>query len=220
MPPVLVAERRRVERAATPVSELLHVVVGSLPADVDEDERLGAALDLGGALAGAPGVRASLLGRSTEHVVAACWLDDPAALEPFAESEPHMAFVMRGLAPLVSGMWSASVATDAPPIALGGVAALWALAIPEQAGVYEWEVRRLLDSIAALPGLAATGPTVEERERFRAGGVVALRRDEVTPFEQELEAARAVWPAFAVELHEALVPVIPAAAVAAAAPQP
>lgn len=215
-----VAERRGAERAATPVSELLHVVVGSLPADVEGDARLGAALDLGGALAGAPGVRVSLLGHSAEHVVTACWLDDSAALEPFAESEPHMAFVMRGLAPLVSGMWSASVATDAPPIDLRVVAALWAFAIPEQAGVYEWEVRRLLDDIAALPGLAATGPTVEERERFRAGGVVALRADDLAPFERELDAARTGWPPFAVELHEALVPVHPAAQIAAPPAEP
>lgn len=217
---MLVAERRRGERAATPVSELLHVVVGSLPADVEGDARLGSALDLGNALAGAPGVRTSLLGHSAEHVVAACWLKDPAALEPFAESEPHMAFVMRGLAPLVSGMWSASVATDAPPIDLGGVAALWALAIPEQAGVYEWEVRRLLDDIAALSGLAATGPTVEERERFRAGGVVALRTDELALFERELDAARAGWPSFASELHEALVSVHPAARITAPPAEP
>ncbi len=202
------------------MSGVLHLIVGSLPAGAEQDARLAAALDLGGALAGAPGVRAALLGRSAEHVVAACWLDGPAALDPFAESAPHMAFVMRGLAPLVRGMWSASVATDAPLPAggadpadlddLDAVAALWALAVPERAGVYEWEVRSLLDGIAALPGRAVTGPTVEERERFRAGGVVALRADELAPFQQALEAARAGWPAFATELEEALVPVLPA----------
>jgi hypothetical protein len=195
------------------LSVMLHVVVGTLPEGAAaEDAPLAAALELGGALAGAPGVRATLLGCSAEHVVAACWLDDRAALEPFAESEPHMAFVMRGLAPLVRGMWSASVTTDAPPIDLTAIAALWALAVPERDGVYEWEVRRLLDSVGALPGLAVTGATVEERERFRAGGIVALRAEEVAPFEAALHTARAGWPAFAAELEAALVPVHPVAA--------
>lgn len=189
------------------MSGVLHVVTGRLPADAGEDARLAAAIELGAALVDAPGVQAALLGRSAGHLVSACWLDDPAALEPFAASGPHMAFVMRGLAPLVRGMWSVSVATASPPP--GATAALWAFAIPERPGIFEWEVRKLLDAVVALPGRAAAGPSVEERERFRAGGVVALRAEERVPFEAALHAARSGWPDFAAEIEEALVRVLP-----------
>lgn len=134
------------------------------------------------ALADAPGVEASHTGRSATHIIAAAWLPDPIALEPFAASSLHMNFVMRGLAPVIAGMWSVSVTTerDAPR---STPAALWAFAVPEANGVFEWQVHRQLDLISALPGDAWLGPTVEERERYRAGGVVLLDEDEVERFD-------------------------------------
>jgi hypothetical protein len=59
-----------------------------------------------------------------------------------------------------------------------------------------------------LPGVAATGQTAEERERFRAGGVVVLSTADVD-FEAHLETARATWADVIGAIEEALVPVLP-----------
>ena len=190
------------------VSRVLHLIAARLPAGAGGDPRLGAAIDLGGALARAPGVRAALLGSSERHIVSACWLDERAALEPFAASAAHMSFVVRGLAPLVSGMWSASVETEAPPPAADDTVAMWAMAVPESAGTFEWEVRALLEAVAALPGVAFSGSTVEERDRFRAGAVILLRAGEAERFDAALRDARRAWPAFASGIEQALVRVV------------
>ena len=197
-------------RGGGPVSSVLHLIAGRLPAVAPDEPRLRGALELGGALGRAPGVRAALLGRSEGHIVSACWLDDRDALEPFAASPPHMAFVVRGLAPLVSGMWSASIEADAPPPPSAGAVAMWAMAVPERAGIFEWEVRALLAAVAALPGEAASGPTVEERDRFRAGAVILLRAEERERFDAALREARDAWPRFASEIEEALVGLVDA----------
>jgi hypothetical protein len=100
-----------------------------------------------------------------------------------------MSFVMRGLAPVVAGMWSVSISTprEAPT---GDPAAIWVFAIPETEGVFEWQIRRQLESIEALPGDAWVGPTVEERERYRAGGVVLLDTASIPSFEDAVPDAR------------------------------
>ena len=192
------------------MSGVLHLIAARLPAGAGGDPRLDAAIDLGGALASAPGVRTALLGRSERHIVSACWLDERGALEPFAASAPHMAFVVRGLAPLVSGMWSASVESAAPPPAGADAAAMWAMAVPESGGIFEWEVRALLEAVAGLPGAASFGPTVEERDRFRAGAAIVLRAGEAERFDAALREARPTWPAFAAGIEEALVRVVAA----------
>lgn len=139
-------------------------------------------------LRSAPGVVATRVGCSDSHLVAAAWLPDPGALEPFAASPPHMNFVMRGLAPLIEGMWSISVDTDRDAPA-AGAASICALALPEAPGIFEWQVRRQLEAIDALPGIAWLGPTVEERERYRAGGVVLLDSAAAESFADQLDAA-------------------------------
>lgn len=188
---------------------VLHVVVASLRADAPA-EAVARAVDAARALTGAPGVEAVVVGRSDTQVVVATWLGGRAALEAFAASPPHMAFVMQGLAPVIRGMWSAAVEAQTPPPAAGDVAALWAFALPETEGVYEWQVRDLLARIQTLPGTAAAGPTVEERERYRAGGVVCVPESERGAFASRLDAARSEWHAVVGMLEEALVAVLPA----------
>jgi hypothetical protein len=165
------------------------------------------ALDLARAMDAAPGARRVLCGADGGTVVAATWLDGREALEPFAASPPHMAFVMRGLAPCIRGMWSAGVETDAPPPP--SPAALWAFAVRDSETLYEWQVRDLVQAIEALPGRAAAGPTFEERDRYRAGGVVALAADEVGPFQATLVTARAAWGEVAGLLVEGFVRLSP-----------
>lgn len=169
---------------------VVHVVCATVKSDATA-EAVAHALDLARAMAGAPGARRVLCGADAGLVIAATWLDGRAALEPFAASAPHMAFIMRGLAPCIRGMWSAGVETDAPPPE--DAAALWVFGVRDSDMLYEWQVRDLAEAVDALPGHAAAGPTFEERDRYRAGGVVALAADEVEPFRVALDAARATW---------------------------
>jgi len=182
---------------------LLHIVAATLRDDAAPDA-VQAALSLAHEMADAEGVRASFAARSPTQLVAGVWLDDARALEPFAASEEHMSFVMRGLASVITGMWSASLAcAEAPPSHTPD--AVWLFAIPEFEGVFEWEVRRLLDDVAGLPGMAWVGPTVEERERYRAGGVVLLAAEESTAFGEALSSARGSWQELGERLQEAFV---------------
>ncbi|MBM3139104.1 MAG: hypothetical protein FJZ92_02530, partial [Chloroflexi bacterium] len=177
---------------------VLHVVAARAKPGVDAEAR-DRALALAHALREAPAVEAVIVAASEERIIVATWLPGREALEPFAASTPHMQFVMRGLAPMITGMWSASVETEAgPPPA---PAALWVFALGA-ADVYEWQVREMLGDVAALPGHAAAGPTVEERERYRAGGAVALAFAEVGPFEEALRERRTAWAGLAEALEE------------------
>ena len=185
---------------------LLHIVTAELRDDAPP-EAVQQALAYAHGLAAAPGVRAIRCGRSEAQLLAAVWLDDAEALEPFAASTEHMNFIMRGLATVIRGMWSASVATQGSPppdTAPTAFAALWLFAVPEFEGVFEWEVRRLLDDIEALPGSAWAGPTIEERERYRAGGAVLLTEAEFGPFQEALSAARSGWGNLADRLEHAV----------------
>ena len=167
------------------------------------------AIELAGSLNDAAGVRAVAVGRSDDYLVAATRLADRAALEPFAASAPHMEFVMRGVAPVTVRMWSAAVETEAPEDpAIAEAGTLWGFALPARDGVYDWQVRQLLEDVEALPGSAVVGLTVEEREHFRAAGVVLLSPDQVAPFEDALAAARARWADIAGGLEEVLVPML------------
>lgn len=188
---------------------VVHVVCATVRPDAPP-EAIAHALELARAMDGAPGARRVLCGADAGLVVAATWLDGRAALEPFAASPPHMAFVMRGLAPCIRGMWSAGVETDAgPPDAAD---ALWVFAVRDAETLYEWQVRDLVQAVEALPGHAAAGPTFEERDRYRAGGVVALAAAEVGPFRAALAAARAAWGDLAELITEGFVLLEPARA--------
>ncbi len=173
-----------------PEPRVVHVVCATVRTGASA-EAVSKALELARAMDAAPGARRVLCGAEGGLVVAATWLDGRAALEPFAASSPHMSFVMRGLAPCIQGMWSAGVETDAPPPA--DVAALWVFGLRDAETLYEWQVRDLVHAVESLPGAPAAGPTFEERDRYRAGGLVALRSDEVEGFLTALAATRSAW---------------------------
>lgn len=182
---------------------ILHLVAARMKPDADADGR-DHALALAHALRAAPGVDRVIVAASDERLIVATWLPDRAALEPFAASPAHMQFVMRGLAPVIAGMWSASLETEGEPSE--APAALWVFALGASE-VFEWQVRALLLGVEALPGRAATGPTVEERERYRAGGAVCLGFAEVGPFDAALAEARPAWAGIADAIEEASAPV-------------
>jgi hypothetical protein len=184
----------------------VHIVAGQLRPEALAGP-IRRAEDAARELGRAPGVEAVVLGRADDRLVVATWLEGRDALEAFAASREHMSFVMQGLAPVISGMWSAAIEADSelPP---ADTASLWVWALPARDGVYEWQVRDLLAVVEALPGVATAGPTVEERERFRAGGVVCLRPDALTVFDERVEQPRREWTAVVGSLEEAQAPVV------------
>ncbi len=187
---------------------LLHLIVASLRERTDP-QAMARAIELAGSLADAVGVRTVAVGRSDDHLLVATWLTDRAALEPFAASAPHMEFAMRGVAPVTARMWSAAVETEAPAeSAVADARTLWGFALPARDDIYDWQVRQLLAEVDALPGYAAAGPTVEERERFRAAGTVLLSPEQLPVFEEALADARARWAEIAGSLEEVLVPML------------
>ncbi|MCK9485092.1 MAG: hypothetical protein M0R73_00035 [Dehalococcoidia bacterium] len=173
---------------------VVHIISAALRPEVDP-ALVDAALERARALQDAPGARRVVLARSAEALLAAIWLDDRAALETFAASPEHMGFVMRGLAPCIAGMWSAAVETPAdPPPPDQPPEALWVFAVRASDTAFEWQVRDLVQSLEALPagvGVVAAGPTFEERDRYRAGGVACVT--DLAAFQDALEHARTGW---------------------------
>ena len=187
---------------------LLHVVAAALRADVPGDA-VDDATRLASDLADAEGARAVLVGRDDEHLVTATWLEGREAMEPFAASAAHMAFIMSGVAPVTSGVWSAAVETSTPPPR--SAASLWVFGLRTADDVYEWQVRELLADVEALPGTSACGPTFEERDRLRAAGAVCVgagaggSREELAA---ALSGLTGRWSEIAASLSTVLVPVV------------
>ena len=186
---------------------LLHVIVASLREQA-APAALTRATGLANRLSTAEGAEGVLVGHSDGHLVAATWLTGPAALEPFAASAPHMEFVMRGIAPVTTRIWSATVETDSAPASGDNSSVLWAFALHAREGVFAWQVSQLLAEIDTLPGNASAGPTVEERERFRAAGVVCLDDGQSEIFERTLVEALPRWTELTGAVESALVPVL------------
>ena len=194
-------------------AELLHLVVAALRPDASDADR-DRATSLAGDLAAIDGVQACVVGRSDTALTAAVWIDRRDRIEGFAAAPEHMRFVIEGVAQATNGMWSASIALDtgdAPPA--GSVGALWAFALPAEPPAFEWEAQELLSAIAALSDGAGTlavfaGPTVEEREQFRAGGVVLVADGDAEALSQHIEEARAAWGPLADRLQSAITTVV------------
>lgn len=185
---------------------VVHVIAASLRADIPEDVAA-ATLDRARGLREAPGARAVVVARSGPSIVVATWLAGRADLEPFAASRPHMEFVMRGLAPSITGMWSAGVESPTPPPE-DAPGLLWAFAVRSSDTVFEWQVRDVLGSLADLPARVAAGPTFEERDRYRAGGIACVGAAERDAFLDALARARQDWGDMAQHVVEASAEVI------------
>lgn len=152
---------------------LLHVVCAGVRPDASEEHRA-ATRALAEGLVDAPAVRGVIVAESATHLLVATWLEGRERLEAFAASQPHMAFIMRGVALVTSGMWSAAVETASDPPSDAERLLVFGVRSVEGAPLYEWQVRALLDELATLPGACAAGPTFEERDRFRAAGCIAI----------------------------------------------
>lgn len=183
---------------------VVHVICATLRQDAPTGS-VDTAVERALAMTAAPAVLRTVVAHTDGVILTATWVADRTALEVFAASPEHMAFVMRGLAPCISGMWSAAAETDAAPPA--EVDALWVFAVRNAESVFEWQVRDLLHALKALPGDLAAGTTFEERDRYRAGGVVAVPPGGIEAFQTTLAAARPAWGDLGAQVVEAFAPV-------------
>ena len=194
-------------------AELLHVVVASFRADAERAERDRAAA-LAGELAQAEGVVAVAVARSETVLIAAAWLAAREGLEAFASAPEHMRFVIEGVgrttSRAVEHLDRQRPRAGLPPPDAG---ALWAFALPADPPAFEWQVQDLLAGVAAVPaeGVALSayaGATVEERERFRAGGLVLAAGEDASALAARLDRARAGWGPLADRLVTACAPLV------------
>lgn len=194
-------------------AELLHLVVAALRPDASDADR-DRATSLAGDLAAIDGVRACVVGCSDTALTAAVWIDRRDRIEGFAAAPEHMRFVIEGVAQATNGMWSASIALDAAEApSAGSVSALWAFALPAEPPAFEWEAQELLSAIGTLAGSDGAigvfaGPTVEEREQFRAGGVVLATDGDADALSRRIEEARAAWGPLADRLQSVTTTVV------------
>lgn len=159
---------------------VVHIITTTLQPDTDQ-QAIDRAWDAASTLADSQEVIACHVGRSPRHLVTVVWLSNQDRIETFAASEPHMNFVMRGLAPIIESMWSVSVTVEREP-PHSTPEALWVFAIPDIDDVFEWQIERQINAVNDLPGESWAGRTIEERERYRAGGVILLNEGEVDAF--------------------------------------
>lgn len=193
---------------STSPTPVLHVIAASFRPEVPDD-LVSATLAKARALREAPGARSGLAAHSGTSVIVATWLDGKGGLEPFAASAPHMEFVMRGLAPSISSMWSAGVETPIGSPPTEEVAVLWAFAVRTADTAFEWQVRDVLASLDGLPAVVAAGPTFEERDRYRAGGVACVRAADREAFRAALDTVRERWGEMRPHVVESFAEVVP-----------
>ena len=172
------------------MAELLHIVVADLREDADASQ-LANAEALAADLASFEGATDGVVARTSTQLIAATWLARRDALDAFAAAPQHMQFIIEGLGRATSGMWSASVALDPPLEPCTATTSLLAFAVPGDRPAFEWQVGELLERLAEVEGPLEVhaGATIEERERFRAGGVLCAGLD-APELQSRIEAAR------------------------------
>lgn len=171
---------------------LLHIINAKLKNSSSENEVL-AALEKATAMNNISVVNAIASGTSNRSIGIGVWLDNTDDLETFAASEEHLVFIMQGLAPIIESLWSAAIdCNDSLPNKENDFI-FWLYAFLDHEGVFEWEIQKMLNDIAHLPGRSWEGVTIEERDRFRAGGIVLINKDEYEIFSKKLKNAKSDW---------------------------
>lgn len=184
---------------------VVHVVAARVRADL-EAGALDRAAELARALLDAEDALAVAVGRSDSELLVATWLPDRPAVERFASSAAHMAFIMRGVASVTSGMWSAAAETEVGPPT--EAVSMWVFGVHGGDEVYEWQVRRVLDDLGALDGTAAGGSTFEERDRYRAAGVVLASETQAIDVGGSLTREAVRWAEAGLRVEVASAPVV------------
>jgi hypothetical protein len=183
-------------------------VVARLRLDPEQAER-NWLIELANKLRSAEGSRTTLIGRSSNEIISATWLNSPEDLEVFAAVPAHLRFILEGIGRTSIEMWGSSLHVPASePITEDTVRDIWAFALPSNPSAFEWEVRELLTKIDTLPGKVAAGQTSEERASIRAGGIVCIPKNDCSNFEMELNTACSDCSVLATRIKYACAPIV------------
>ena len=180
---------------------LLHIINAKIKKSTFENE-IFAALEKATAMSNISVVNAITSGLSDGSIGVGIWLDNTDDLETFAASEEHLVFIMQGLAPIIESLWSAAIDCNDSLPNRDKDFVFWLYAFPDHEGVFEWEIQKILNDIANLPGQSWTGTTIEERDHFRAGGIVLINKNEYENFAKKLKNSKSDWGALANSLTE------------------
>ncbi len=171
---------------------LLHIINAKLKKSITENAKF-AALEKATNMSNISVVNATVSGFSEQSIGVGVWLNNTDDLETFAASEEHLVFIMQGLAPIIDSLWSAAIdCSDLLPRENNDFL-FWLYAFPDHEGVFEWEIQKMLNDISLLPGESWDGITIEERDRFRAGGIVIINKSEYEIFSKKLEDCKSAW---------------------------
>lgn len=165
---------------------ILHLLLVRLKADLSKEARQAlvaetAALASIDSVHHAGAVEASR-GDSTHSLALFVFLKDRTALEEFGSHPAHVRFLRRTLAPALESMASADVLVDQAPPDHYAAACCFCVAFEPQ--VYDWQVRSYLEQVRSSlgrAGLLCAGPSLDDRQAFRAAGVAFWPMPEAMP---------------------------------------
>jgi hypothetical protein len=155
---------------------VLHLLLVRLKPDLAPEAR-GVLTAEAAALAGIEGVAQAGLVEgsspgSTHSLALFVFLRDRGALEEFGTHPVHVRFLRQTLAPALESMVSADVSVDQLPPDDYAAARCFCAAFEPQ--VYDWQVRAYLEQVRSSlgpAGLLCAGPSLDDRQAFRAAGV-------------------------------------------------
>ncbi|MDI6856756.1 MAG: hypothetical protein QME71_00325 [Dehalococcoidia bacterium] len=139
---------------------------------------------------------------STHDLALFAYLADAAALERFGTDARYMRFLQQSFLPAVGDFVTMDIVIDDGPLPENRPSAL-CFCLNVAPATYDWQVRSLLERFIAAPGASAAslGMALNDRQPYRAGGVVYAPKGQIEAFAEmfrELAAEAVVTGAVSV----------------------
>jgi hypothetical protein len=126
-------------------------------------------------------IKANLIGKNNKDLASAVWLKDISSLEQYASAPEHLTFLLPNMSKIIKNIWTTRVLVENYPSSIKKDYALF-FAIKNLIGNFEWEIIEYLDALSSLPGEIYSGRSFEERDQFRAAGVILYNADDKKKF--------------------------------------
>ena len=127
----------------------------------------------------------NLIAKNDKELVSAVWLKNLQSLQDFATSPEHLNFMFSDMNKMITGIWTSQINIDSIYEAKAFTHA-FIFGIKNLTGFFEWEIHAYIQAMKALPGDIFSGNSLEQRDIFRAGGIVLLNADQKKIFEKQL----------------------------------
>ncbi|MDG1989823.1 MAG: hypothetical protein P8J51_00905 [Dehalococcoidia bacterium] len=127
----------------------------------------------------------NLIAKNDKELVSAVWLKNLQSLQDFATSPEHLNFMFSDMNKMITGIWTSQINIDSIYEAKAFTHA-FIFGIKNLTGFFEWEIHAYIQAMKELPGDIFSGNSLEQRDIFRAGGIVLLNADQKKIFEKQL----------------------------------